>query len=174
MITSSFVGGLHHARSVLTGVLACTLLLASCGGGAEADRDWAGEVRTQFEADGIAADVVDCVLNVGRRELGRGPLSEAAADELLTNCRAATQVIDGSQSAADEELAMTDVPVAFGDDAQLDGLWTECEVGVGSACDRLFEQSPVGSEYEDFGVSCGNRPELLNCAELDLPEEPEQ
>lgn len=59
-------------------------------------------------------------------------------------------------------------PVGFGDDAGLDILWLACEAGEGAACDELFERSPVGSEYELFGVSCGNRPLVLDCTtELD-------
>ena len=51
-------------------------------------------------------------------------------------------------------------------DASLDELWRDCESGDGVACDRLFEVSPVGSEYERFGLSCGERPLVLNCAEM--------
>jgi hypothetical protein len=59
-------------------------------------------------------------------------------------------------------------PMVFGDDAHLDELWLACEAGSGSACDQLFLQSPVGSDYERFGVSCGERPTVLHCrAEMD-------
>lgn len=59
-------------------------------------------------------------------------------------------------------------PVTLGDDEALDTLWVGCEAGSGAACDELFERSPVGSEYELFAVSCGNRPLVLDCtAELD-------
>ena len=39
----------------------------------------------------------------------------------------------------------------------LDGLWTRCEAGDGGACDQLFAESPSGSDYENFGLTCGNR-----------------
>ncbi len=55
-------------------------------------------------------------------------------------------------------------PFTFGDDASLDGLWQECEAGDGVACDRLFEVSPVGSDYERFGLTCGDRPLVLDCS----------
>lgn len=45
----------------------------------------------------------------------------------------------------------------YGDDATLDGLWDACEGGDMEACDNLFRESPLGSEYEDFGNTCGNR-----------------
>jgi hypothetical protein len=149
------------------------LLLSACGGTGIEARDWAAEAEEQLLADGVRPQIVSCVLNVGRRELDRGPLSDAAADELLRNCRAADRVIDGADTIdePDPELAMTDAPWTFGDDPELDLLWVDCEAGIGSACDLLFERSPVGSEYEDFGVGCGNRPELLRCAELDVQGE---
>ncbi|WP_043500431.1 hypothetical protein [Georgenia sp. SUBG003] len=46
---------------------------------------------------------------------------------------------------------------AYGDDPALDALWDSCEQGDAQACDDLFMDSPVGSEYEDFGASCGER-----------------
>jgi hypothetical protein len=59
-------------------------------------------------------------------------------------------------------------PTVYGDDPALDGLWDGCRDGSGLACDQLFEQAPIGSEYERFGVSCGERPDVLHCQlELD-------
>jgi hypothetical protein len=69
-------------------------------------------------------------------------------------------------------------PDTLGDDDRLDDrldeLWRQCDDGWGLACDRLFNQSPLGSDYERFGVSCGNRPGVLHCQiELDgRPEDP--
>jgi hypothetical protein len=48
-------------------------------------------------------------------------------------------------------------PFAYGDDAALDALWDACESGDMQACDDLYFDSPFGSEYEDFGDTCGNR-----------------
>jgi hypothetical protein len=46
---------------------------------------------------------------------------------------------------------------SYGDDPELDALWDDCASGVMQACDDLFRQSPFGSEYEEFGNTCGNR-----------------
>ncbi|MFW7414406.1 hypothetical protein [Demequina sp. SO4-18] len=46
---------------------------------------------------------------------------------------------------------------AYGDDAYLDGLWDQCAVGDDAACDDLYQESPYGSEYEEFGDTCGER-----------------
>ncbi|WP_161784021.1 hypothetical protein, partial [Cellulomonas carbonis] len=60
-----------------------------------------------------------------------------------------------------EEMAGGDVSggveegEAYGDDAALDALWDACEGGDGEACDDLYWDSPIGSQYEDFGSTCG-------------------
>lgn len=43
----------------------------------------------------------------------------------------------------------------YGDDAYLDGLWDACAEGDGLACDDLYWESPVGSDYEEYGDTCG-------------------
>jgi hypothetical protein len=43
----------------------------------------------------------------------------------------------------------------FGDDNELDRLWRACERGDWLSCDDLYFESPVDSEYEWFGASCG-------------------
>ena len=45
----------------------------------------------------------------------------------------------------------------YGDNPVLDALWDECAVGDGLACDLLFSESAIGSEYERFGLTCGDR-----------------
>lgn len=45
----------------------------------------------------------------------------------------------------------------YGDDPELDSLWDACDGGSGVACDNLFFISPSGSEYEEFGATCGDR-----------------
>jgi hypothetical protein len=66
-------------------------------------------------------------------------------------------------------LLMTSGPRAYGDDPRLDALYDACERGSMRACDRLFEESPLFSEYEDFGLSCGGRNGLaLTCVDSGL------
>jgi hypothetical protein len=57
-----------------------------------------------------------------------------------------------------------DQPLRHGDDPVLDRLWSRCAAGDGSACDELFTQSPIGSEYEAFALTCGGRTRELRCA----------
>jgi hypothetical protein len=58
----------------------------------------------------------------------------------------------------------------YGDDPGLDQLWDACAAGSGKACDDLYYAAPIDSEYENFGYSCGDRPDVIICTELD--EEP--
>ncbi len=51
----------------------------------------------------------------------------------------------------------SDDPGSYGDDAALDELWDECDGGNGAACDELYWDSPLDSEYEAFGSTCGGR-----------------
>ena len=44
---------------------------------------------------------------------------------------------------------------SYGSDPYLDGLWDACESGDWAACDALYSESPIGSEYEEFGGTCG-------------------
>lgn len=72
-----------------------------------------------------------------------------------------------------EEPVVEDGPAVFtyGDDPDLDQLWDACAEGFGSACDELFEQSPLHSEYERFGLTCGERPEILHCSQVNPASE---
>jgi len=45
----------------------------------------------------------------------------------------------------------------YGDDPALDELWDACDAGDGAACDDLFSETDGGTEYEEFGWTCGGR-----------------
>lgn len=44
---------------------------------------------------------------------------------------------------------------AYGSDRELDMLYDQCQSGMMASCDELFISSPVGSEYEEFAMTCG-------------------
>lgn len=48
-------------------------------------------------------------------------------------------------------------PFTYGDDPALDALWDACDAGDPAACDELWTASTHGTEYYDFGFSCGYR-----------------
>lgn len=45
----------------------------------------------------------------------------------------------------------------YGDDLVLDLLWDQCAGGNPQACDELYRDAPIGSRYETYGRSCGDR-----------------
>ena len=46
---------------------------------------------------------------------------------------------------------------AYGDDPELDAMWDGCAAGDMDACDDLFWSSGVGTQYEAFATTCGER-----------------
>lgn len=54
---------------------------------------------------------------------------------------------------------------SYGDDTELDRLYDACAGGDGWACDELYWESPLNSEYEEFGDTCGFRfpPQQVYC-----------
>jgi hypothetical protein len=60
-----------------------------------------------------------------------------------------------------------DLPESYGDDAELDALYDGCDAGDLVACDDLYYASPIDSDYEFFGATCGGRSEEISgfCAD---------
>lgn len=57
-----------------------------------------------------------------------------------------------------------------GADADLDRLWTSCGDGDMQACDDLYFESDVGSDYEAFGATCGYRIETNDLCVDAMPD----
>lgn len=57
-------------------------------------------------------------------------------------------------------------PFAYGDDSALDALWDACEGGDTGACSDLFFESPIDSDYETFGATCGLTADWGTCASM--------
>jgi hypothetical protein len=59
--------------------------------------------------------------------------------------------------------------MSYGDDPELDLLWDQCEAGQMSSCSDLYYGSPWGSDYEEFGETCGQRVQYSpSCEDEDL------
>ncbi len=169
-------------RRATAGLAACCLVLAACAGGDDsADPAPEVELRQRLGGADVADEVTDCVLQLATDELRRGPLDSVMEEELVASCERAQEVLDRSDDEPDTSVGGEpsgtglafgdDQPMDYGDDGALDRLWDGCEAGDGEACDLLFEQSPVGSEYEQFGLTCGNRNRVLDCRALDTEAE---
>ena len=159
---------------VMTFVVA--LAAASCGGDSvAADEDW----REILMADGYSAAQADCIID-DLAEIGLTPAEvDAAANsddenvpleavDVLFACtimRDAASVLDTGDGDADLSAVPSDfaryaddtTTGAYGDDPVFDALWDECEAGDARSCDDLYLDSPFGSTYELFGVTCGGR-----------------
>ena len=127
------------------------------------------DVLLAFADDGMDPEVAECLVGLASREFGVEVLAPGAAtdseqlliDEMLLNCRDAVAILNTEERGPiDAEVRG---PFNVGDDAVLDALWFDCDGGDGAACDQLWEEAPIGSIYESFGVTCGNRPEILDC-----------
>ena len=68
-----------------------------------------------------------------------------------------TEFFEGSEGSEGSQGSGGTDPEAntYGDDPALDALWEECEAGDGVACDDLYLAAPIGSEYQEFGDTCG-------------------
>jgi hypothetical protein len=70
-----------------------------------------------------------------------------------------------STNDGDVDFGFTPQSPAPGTDAVLDALWNSCAAGDGQACDDLFFDSDIDSDYEQFGFTCGGR-EVTDCLTL--------
>jgi hypothetical protein len=57
----------------------------------------------------------------------------------------------------DIEVPDGEEPGDLGNDERFDRLADECFEGDPSSCDDLFRESDLGSEYEEYGNTCGGR-----------------
>ena len=96
-------------------------------------------VALLYTADALADEVSDILANP----------SDVAPD-----CEAGLEVLPEEWADDFDDAAGVN---AYGDDPTLDALQDSCAAGDMVACDRLYLDSPVGSGYETFGATCGER-----------------
>ncbi len=131
----------------------------------------AGSLEEELSKQGEDPVVVDCVVSTAERRFRYGDIDDATKDELIQSCsRANHDLTKGDPTITASDPLPYIVSATYGDDQALDLLWDRCAEGKGAACDELFHQAPLGSGYEQFGLSCGQRDEILECAELDQTE----
>ena len=75
-------------------------------------------------------------------------------EALAASCGGTTEEFSGGSCESGGGL-----PFTYGDDDALDADWDACADGDMDACDDLYIWSPIGSEYEAFGNTCGGRSE---------------
>ena len=81
----------------------------------------------------------------------------AASFGAIAECGIDPSALGGVDDEGDEEGEDAEGDGTYGSDEDLDELYDQCADGDYAACDDLFLQSPSGSEYEEFGDTCGDR-----------------
>lgn len=166
------------ASLALTAVLG--LLAAGCSSGPDPDREQA--VRDVLALDPrLTRGQAECYVDRVTAELGPGALSPGSSvppEQItrLTSIRVDCIGVANLGTDPPTTIAPTSQPGDTvpgetrperpGDDPALDALYRSCGAGDGAACDRLFDEAPLGSEYERFGSTCGDRTKELRCADV--------
>jgi hypothetical protein len=141
--------------------------------------------------DGIERDPAECYIDGIIDEFGQDRIDEfegsdveptdeefQALLDLATDCGIDLSEFGGTGDDATDDTVDTDdsgdtddstasafLPGdTYGDNPTLDALWDDCEDGDDDACTDLYLQSEIGSEYEEFGATCGGRDEDFACA----------
>jgi hypothetical protein len=100
-------------------------------------------------------DFIEASTNIARFCAGSTDLGE------LDGSGALGDVIGGSsESGLDEETSDCDSDTSAngrGDNEGCDALYDECEDGDMHACNDLYFAAAIGSDYEEFGGTCGGR-----------------
>lgn len=140
------------------------------------DRDAAIRQVVDASSGTVGPDQAACYVDRVRDELGTAVLRPGASPDAeqtarLTSIRIDCVGVARLGDAADAVTTTTPVgdlagPRHRGDDPALDALWDQCAAGFGQACDDLFDRSQLGSDYEDFGVTCGRRTREARCADV--------
>ena len=81
---------------------------------------------------------------------------------ILLTIGAVIFVINKARNAVEDNFNLDDITNtltgdSYGDNATLDALWDACTAEDWQACDDLFMQSDIGSGYEAYGDTCGNK-----------------
>ncbi len=177
-------GGSKRGLLIGGGILAVVVLAIGAflllGGDDDDD-----EVRTDLVAGlraqgGLSADDAECLADAIIDEVGTDDLEgedfstqpDAISDELLADsldgCDIDEQALgggddsddgDGDSTTTTEDDGAPSDGEEYGDDPELDALYDDCEDGDMAACDTLFFDSPIDSEYEAFAETCGGRTE---------------
>ena len=167
---------------VLVGVVGVAVVLAvsvAILSGRSFDRGAAID-RVVADSNGrITAEQAGCYVDRVHAEVGDAYLSPTAhpSEDVLgqltairvdcigvANLAVAPTDAAGSSVTSVPSTESGNLPRRVGDSAALDALYGQCRDGFGQACDDLFAQAPVGSDYESFAVTCGNRTRELTCA----------
>ncbi len=155
-------------RSVVPSLLiVASIGVVSCGpGGIDGVRNRQRlDSTADLLAQGYTPEVSSCVTG-----LLDGRSGESTRSELIATCQRASDMLAEAGKDHRSRFRSRDPPPTA-----TTRCWTRCgtcvTVVTAPHAMRCGSGRPVGSEYEEFGVTCGNRPDVLNCSDLVLADE---
>lgn len=126
----------------------------------------------------VAAVVASSLFMAGAQDMGEAmgeamgeEVADRMSDELglgLGGAFGAPYPMPGSSGPVEQSEPVA--PGELGPDPVLDAYAQQCFTGDLQACDDLYYSSAPGSDYEEYGMSCGRRVEpgtVFVCTELD-------
>lgn len=167
--------GLFIGIGVLAAVAIVVAVLLMGGGDDKGDGNIRTQLAAQFKANSeLSGSQADCVADHVVDEMGADSFKdvdftadeppEDIAEELFAAAASSLEACDidpadfaGTDGSTDGGTDGGDG--TYGSDEELDALYDDCKAGDYQACDDLYNQSPSGSEYEDFADTCGDRNE---------------
>jgi hypothetical protein len=166
-------------RGALPGAVAVlTILSVSCSSAPELDRERAIQEVLDANAGRLSRDQAACVVDrvvaeVGAAQLQAGAVPSPQQVDQLTSIKvdcvgvANLGLNPATSTSAPRATGSGSYrePQRFGDDPRLDALYSACQQGSGPACDQLFDQSGLGTDYEEFASTCGGRTREIRCAD---------
>lgn len=161
-------------------IVLATLGLGCTDDSGRFDRDAAIRKVLEEGQGSLTRQQAECYVDRVAEEVGSAQLAPdatASASQIskLTSIRidcvgvvnlGRTPVTGTVRPVSPDETSARRQPQRRGDDPNLDLLYDACESGNGQACDTLFENAPPGSEYEEFGVTCGGRTREKRCVDV--------
>jgi hypothetical protein len=160
-------------RFLASAIVVMLATLGACSDGG-VDRDEAVQRVVNESSGRVTEEQAGCYVDRVLDEIGAAPLRPDASIPPEQIARLTTVRVDcsGVATRGTESTVATAVPTEGGlpgpkrrgDDPALDALWDSCAAGFGQACDDLFDQAVMASEYEDFGATCGRRTREDPCA----------
>jgi hypothetical protein len=170
--------GAACAGRAAVGALALAIpLVAACSSSPPFDREAAIANVVKEGGGRLSRSQAECYVDRVANELGTGALTpgtEPSPEQIprLTAIRvdcigvaSLGTTVPGPPPTATQDTSGVTQPSRPGDDPVLDQLYARCQAGSGAACDELFAAAPIGSEYEQFGLTCGGRSQEAKCAD---------
>jgi hypothetical protein len=181
-------GGSGRRRLLAGGILAALalavggLIAVIADDGSSSKSNLRAELAAKFKSEGdLSQSDAECLADYYIDDLGADafkdidlddpssePPSELQDEFIATGLKAGQKCnIDGftaDSTTTTTTIGTTDSSTGGGDgtygsDPELDALYDACAAGDFQACDDLYDRSELGSEYEGFADSCGNRNE---------------